>query len=296
MFGDVAAALQHDRLPVAADVRDELDAGGVADQRLRVVAPVERVIVAGLGHHQLMADVAGRAREQQALLGVVDGGIAIPGDGELRGGAPQMPRGGEVRHRPFLLAFPVKTNPTQQPGTITAFFRPPRTALLSRPHESSVKAASMNRVIIQELSGTRSIDRRPARTGRSSARSTRTGRASSAAESFDLHHFRPLTCPVICRRLQFRTRNRPQEPRWPRPAKPRQASKPRSPSSRRSSPRWKAARCRSRNRWRPTSAARRCSQYCQAALKDARQQVEVLEKGVLKAFEVPGAAGDVRRR
>jgi exodeoxyribonuclease VII small subunit len=30
--------------------------------------------------------------------------------------------------------------------------------------------------------------------------------------------------------------------------------------------------------------------YCQAALKDARQQVEVLEKGVLKSFEVPGAA------
>jgi exodeoxyribonuclease VII small subunit len=31
--------------------------------------------------------------------------------------------------------------------------------------------------------------------------------------------------------------------------------------------------------------------YCQAALKDARQQVEVLEKGVLKSFEVPGGAG-----
>ena len=38
-------------------------------------------------------------------------------------------------------------------------------------------------------------------------------------------------------------------------------------------------------------------QYCQGALKDAQLQVEVLEKGVLKAFEVPGrdgatAAGD----
>jgi exodeoxyribonuclease VII small subunit len=30
--------------------------------------------------------------------------------------------------------------------------------------------------------------------------------------------------------------------------------------------------------------------YCQAALKDARQQVEVLEKDVLKSFELPGAA------
>ena len=29
--------------------------------------------------------------------------------------------------------------------------------------------------------------------------------------------------------------------------------------------------------------------YCQAALKDAQQQVEVLEKGVLKAFRPEGA-------
>ena len=28
-------------------------------------------------------------------------------------------------------------------------------------------------------------------------------------------------------------------------------------------------------------------QYCQGALKDAEQQVQVLEKGVLKAFEAP---------
>jgi len=31
-------------------------------------------------------------------------------------------------------------------------------------------------------------------------------------------------------------------------------------------------------------------QYCQAALKDAQQQVQVLEKGVLKAFAPEGAA------
>jgi exodeoxyribonuclease VII small subunit len=31
-------------------------------------------------------------------------------------------------------------------------------------------------------------------------------------------------------------------------------------------------------------------QYCQGALKDARQQVEVLEKGVLKAFDADAAA------
>ena len=32
-------------------------------------------------------------------------------------------------------------------------------------------------------------------------------------------------------------------------------------------------------------------QYCQAALKDAQQQVQVLEKGVLKAFVPEGSAG-----
>jgi exodeoxyribonuclease VII small subunit len=32
-------------------------------------------------------------------------------------------------------------------------------------------------------------------------------------------------------------------------------------------------------------------QYCQATLKDAEQQVEVLEKGVLKAFEATATAG-----
>ena len=36
-------------------------------------------------------------------------------------------------------------------------------------------------------------------------------------------------------------------------------------------------------------------QYCQAALKDAQQQVQVLERGVLKAFapDEPDAAADV---
>ena len=33
-------------------------------------------------------------------------------------------------------------------------------------------------------------------------------------------------------------------------------------------------------------------QYCQAALKDAQQQVQVLERGVLKAFAPAGADAD----
>ena len=35
-------------------------------------------------------------------------------------------------------------------------------------------------------------------------------------------------------------------------------------------------------------------QYCQAALKDAQQQVQVLERGVLKAFAVEGADGSAQ--
>ena len=42
----------------------------------------ERVEVAGLGHHQLVADVArARARRSSAPLGVEDAGIEIPGTG-----------------------------------------------------------------------------------------------------------------------------------------------------------------------------------------------------------------------
>ena len=33
-------------------------------------------------------------------------------------------------------------------------------------------------------------------------------------------------------------------------------------------------------------------QYCQAALKDAQQQVQILEKGVLKAFAPDAATAD----
>ena len=71
----------------------------------------------------------------------------------------------------------------------------------------------------------------------------------------------------------------------PRQRRSRKLSKPRWPSSRRSSRRWRGGSCRSRSRSRPTSAARSSSQYCQTTLKDAQQQVEVLEKGVLKAFK-----------
>ncbi len=99
----------------------------VAHERLRVVARLERAIVAGVRDHQLVAGVARRAREQLPLLGLERRGIAVPGDGELRRRAPQMPDGGKTGHRPSLSSRKSvePTNPTQQPGTITAFSAAP---------------------------------------------------------------------------------------------------------------------------------------------------------------------------
>ena len=52
---------------------------GVAHEGLRVVARGQHVIVARLRDHQLVADVARAAGEQQPLLGVEHARIAIPG-------------------------------------------------------------------------------------------------------------------------------------------------------------------------------------------------------------------------
>jgi hypothetical protein len=122
----VAATLKHDRLPVAADVGDELDPVGVTNQRLRVVTAGERTIVAGVRDHQLVSGVTGAACEEP-LLGLEGGRIAIPGNGELRRRASQMPYCGETRHAPYpFFAYSVElTNPTQQPGTNTAFSAAP---------------------------------------------------------------------------------------------------------------------------------------------------------------------------
>ena len=48
------------------------------DEHLRLPASAEHVEVALIGHHELVAHVAGAAREQQTLLGVEHLRIAIP--------------------------------------------------------------------------------------------------------------------------------------------------------------------------------------------------------------------------
>ncbi len=94
----VAAALEHDGLAMAADVGQQLHAVRVAHQRPRVAHPLERVVVARVGNHQLVADVAGAAVEEHPLLELVELRIEIPVDGELRGGLRKRSNAGQVGH------------------------------------------------------------------------------------------------------------------------------------------------------------------------------------------------------
>src|SRR6185436_6647841 len=84
----VAAALEHDRLAVPADVRQQLDAlmlrASVAHQHLGMVGVREGVIVADLGYHQLVADVVRSRLEQQLLLFFEDLWIEVPRHRQLR--------------------------------------------------------------------------------------------------------------------------------------------------------------------------------------------------------------------
>src|SRR5688572_4253331 len=88
-----ATPFEDDRLPVAADVRQQLDALIAVDQRFGMSEPVERLIIADVGHHQLVSDVARTRVEQQPLFEFVEPGIEIPVDRKLRGSADYRQRG-----------------------------------------------------------------------------------------------------------------------------------------------------------------------------------------------------------
>jgi hypothetical protein len=81
----VAAALQQQRLAVAAHVRKEVYAALAADERLAVFRPpTERDEVADVRHHQLVADVAGSLVEQESRLPREDLGVEVGGHRQLR--------------------------------------------------------------------------------------------------------------------------------------------------------------------------------------------------------------------
>ena len=85
----VAAALEHGRLAMAADVGDQFDAVGVAHQRAAFAFMRQGVKIAHVWHGQLMAQVARPFGKQLLLLALIQGGIKIAGDGELAGGLQQ---------------------------------------------------------------------------------------------------------------------------------------------------------------------------------------------------------------
>ena len=97
----VAAAAQHHRLAVPADVRDQLDAAvGRAHQRAAFVFLRQRVVVAGLGDRELVADVARAAPEQALHLALEQRGIEIAANRELRTASLELTRGdAQIGHR-----------------------------------------------------------------------------------------------------------------------------------------------------------------------------------------------------
>src|SRR5581483_1576836 len=94
----VAAAFQHDRLAVAAHVGKKLDAAGVAHQHLRVIHPGERVVIADIRDHQLVADIVRAGIEKQLLLQLEDARIEVPGDWQLAARGAQLAQAGNIGH------------------------------------------------------------------------------------------------------------------------------------------------------------------------------------------------------
>ncbi len=79
----IAAAFEHDRLAVPADIGQQIDAGIVVHQHPGVIGPRQRVVVADVGHHQRVADVVGASIEQQAFFEREVLGIEVPGHRQL---------------------------------------------------------------------------------------------------------------------------------------------------------------------------------------------------------------------
>ena len=62
---DVATTLQHDRLAMPTHVAEQFDAVGVPNERLAIGHRFQRVVVAGVGHHEFVTDIAGSGVEHQ---------------------------------------------------------------------------------------------------------------------------------------------------------------------------------------------------------------------------------------
>ncbi len=94
----VALALQHDGLAVAADVGEQLDTAVISHQYLGVVHPPERLPVADVRHHQLVAHVVRAGLEQEALFSLEDLRVEVPGNRQVAAGRLQFSKRGNVGH------------------------------------------------------------------------------------------------------------------------------------------------------------------------------------------------------
>ena len=95
----LAGALQHDRLTVAADVGHLPETLAAAvEQQLAVVTPLQRTIIHCFGHHQLMSDITGTGIEDQLFLQFEDLLVEIPVNRQLGNCGGQTGQGRHVGH------------------------------------------------------------------------------------------------------------------------------------------------------------------------------------------------------
>ncbi|MNR34616.1 hypothetical protein D3C85_1524050 [compost metagenome] len=83
---------------MAADVGDQLDVAIDIFQHLAVAEPVQRVIVAGIGHHQLVAVILRGIGEQDLLFQRVVRRIKVGKDRQLRSRSFQQLGRSQIRH------------------------------------------------------------------------------------------------------------------------------------------------------------------------------------------------------
>src|SRR5690606_19758412 len=94
----IAAAIEHDGLAVAADVREQLHAAVVAHQDATFVLRGQGLVVTGFGNHQLMAHVAGTLPKEDLEFAGEEGFVEVGGNGELGARGRQQLAPTQVRH------------------------------------------------------------------------------------------------------------------------------------------------------------------------------------------------------
>lgn len=87
---ELAAALENERLAVAAHVGDEFHALGRVHQRAALVLLRQGVEVAGLGHGQAVAHIARALREQRLHLARIERLVEVRGNWKLARGLLQL--------------------------------------------------------------------------------------------------------------------------------------------------------------------------------------------------------------